>query len=281
MSNQKTGLKGWRLTLNRIIFFSDTPAGKLFDVLLLVVILISVLTVMLETVVSIQQQYSDVLLILEWIFTVLFTVEYVTRIISSEKPLRYLISPLGIIDFVAAVPPLLLLFVGVSPLLMMVRIFRMLRIFTILKLARYMGEAHLLVAALRASRYRITVFVITVISIVTVMGTLMYVIEGPQYGFTSIPKSIYWAVITLTTVGYGDIVPHTVIGQAMSSMIMLLGYAMIAIPTGIITMQVSHDMGKKNKLSCPQCGEHSRDVGDRYCRVCGYKFSEEPDDVSR
>lgn len=263
------------MRLNRIIFFSDTPAGKLFDLLLLVVILLSVLTVMLETVISFQQEYGDILLAFEWIFTLLFTIEYFTRILSSEKPLRYLFSPLGIIDFLAAVPPLLLLFVGVSPLLMMVRIFRMLRIFTILKLARYIGEANLLVDALRASRYRIIVFVITVISIVTVMGTLMYVIEGPQYGFTSIPKSIYWAVITLTTVGYGDIVPHTVLGQAMSSMIMLLGYAMIAIPTGIITMQISHNISpQKGERRCPQCGAKELDKTDRYCKQCGKKLAE-------
>lgn len=280
MNIQEKTLKGWRLRLNRIIFFSDTPAGKLFDLLLLLLIFLSVITVMMETVVSFQEQYGEILTALEWIFTILFTIEYGARIISSKKPIRYLLSPLGVIDFMAALPPLLFLFIGISPLVMMVRIFRMLRIFTILKLARFIGEANLLVEALKASRYRITVFVISVISIVTIMGTLMYVIEGPEHGFTSIPRGIYWAVITLTTVGYGDIVPHTLIGQAMSSMIMLLGYAMIAIPTGIVTVQLSHDISQKNSDQCSHC--EAKDIGqtDSYCRHCGSKIKRGGEDVS-
>ncbi len=269
---KQSKLHGWRLQWNRIIFFSDTKAGKLFDIILLFVILFSVLTVMAESVEHIKTQFGSLLTVLEWLFTIFFTLEYAARLITAERPLRYAFSFLGLIDFFAAIPPLLFLFSGMSPLVMMVRIFRMLRIFTILKLARYLGEAHLLIAALKASRYRITVFVIAVISIVTVMGTMMYVIEGPQNGFTSIPRGIYWAVITLTTVGYGDIVPRTVLGQTISSIIMMLGYAMIAIPTGMVSVSLGKAVQNSQHRSCPVCGVDNLDITDNYCRKCGAKL---------
>lgn len=256
--------------LYKIIFEHDTRAGKNFDIVLLWLILISVLTVMLESIPEIGSQYNTVFLWIEYTFTFLFTIEYLLRIIISPKPISYVWSFWGVIDLLSILPTYLSFFYLGYHYLLVVRIFRLLRVFRILKLARFNSESKVLVAALKASSYKVSIFLLAVFTITILMGTTMYVIEGGEKGFTSIPQSIYWAIVTITTVGYGDIVPQTVVGKMLSSFIMILGYAIIAVPTGIVTVELSNL--KKEKVNCPNC-DTVLNPTDNYCSNCGINLN--------
>ncbi|QDA58826.1 ion transporter [Hymenobacter jejuensis] len=229
----------WKRAAYSVIFESDTPAGRAFDVALLVAIVLSVAAVMLESVRSIDLRYGQYLRGVEWFFTGLFLIEYAARLLVVRRPMTYALSLLGIIDFLAIVPTLATLLLASSRYLLVIRTLRLLRVFRIFKLGRFVGEGEFIADALKASRYKILVFLTAVFTLVVVMGTMMYVVEGGQNGFTSIPKSIYWAIVTLTTVGYGDISPVTVLGQALASLLMIMGYAIIAVPTGIVSAQMA------------------------------------------
>ena len=260
----------WRRRIFIVIFGTDTHAGRNFDIALLWAILLSIFTVMLESVDIIRHQYGEILRIAEWIFTVVFSIEYILRIISIRRPIYYITSFYGIIDLLSVIPTYLSLIVGGSQYLLMIRALRLLRVFRILKLTRYMGEASTLTSALKASRHKITVFLWAVFTIVSIMGTIMYLIEGGQNGFTSIPRSIYWAIVTLTTVGYGDIVPQSVLGQVLASMIMILGYAIIAVPTGIVTAEITQAKITNRVLhDCHKCGFDNHASDAVYCKRCG------------
>ena len=260
----------WRTVLHEVIFEADTPFGKGFDVLLIVSILASVMVVMLDSVDAVQSHYGKLLYGIEWLFTILFTVEYLLRLMCVGRPLKYAISFYGTVDLLAIIPTYVSLFLPGSQYLLVIRILRILRIFRILKLVSYLGEARRLMQALQASRQKIAVFLYTVMTLVVIFGSLMYVIEGGDHGFTSIPRSIYWAIVTLTTVGYGDISPQTVLGQTLASMVMILGYAIIAVPTGIVTVEMSRTFGRKiSTQACPECSAEGHDADARYCKFCG------------
>lgn len=251
-----------------IIFRSDTPAGKLFDVALLAMILLSILSVFLESVASIRAAYGSTIYALEWIFTMLFTIEYGLRIYSSHKPFRYIFSFYGFIDLIAFLPTYMsLLFMG-TQYLVVIRAFRLLRVFRILKLTRFMYEGNILKSALRASMYKIVVFLASVITLVTIIGTLMYIIEGDSSGFTSIPMSIYWAIVTITTVGYGDISPQSPAGQFLASILMIIGYGIIAVPTGIVSVEMAKAT-EEAKRRCPACHFSVHSLKDHFCANCG------------
>jgi len=255
-----------------IIFRADSAVGKAFDEILLVAILSSVVVVMLESVSSINQDHHDLLYILEWTFTILFTVEYILRLYSAPRRFRYARSFFGIIDLLAIIPTYLSLVFTGAQMLLVIRILRLLRIFRIFKLTRYLGEAHALRTALAYSRYKISVFLTAVLSTVVIIGALMHLIEGEASGFTSIPRSIYWAIVTMTTVGYGDIAPQTTLGQSLAAFLMIVGYGVIAVPTGIVTAEM---MLHKNVAArkCPRCGfpDHDPDAG--FCKKCGAVLS--------
>jgi len=278
-NDQKLSKKNWRSRLHEIIYEADTPAGKWFDIILFIVILASIVLVMIESVKELDQKYHSFLNISEWIITILFSLEYIARIVTVKKPLKYITSFYGIIDLLSTIPKYLsLIFVGTHSLVAL-RALRLLRVFRILKLARFIGASTNLTRALKASRAKILVFLSFVLILCIILGTLMYLIEGnDESGFTSIPRSVYWAIVTLTTVGYGDIAPVTPLGQLIASVVMLLGYAIIAIPTGI----VSSEMTKVNKRnvqtntqSCPHCtAEKHRDSAE-FCYNCGNTLNED------
>lgn len=262
----------WRHKLYVIIYEADTPAGKRFDVILLWVILLSIILVMLESVERINARYHAILNIAEWIITALFTVEYIARIITVRRPLRYIFSFYGLIDFFSTLPKYLSLFLVGTQVLVVFRALRLLRVFRILKLHQYVGESQKLMNALRASRTKIFVFFFTILIICVVLGTVMYLVEDRESGFTSIPKSVYWSIVTLTTVGYGDIAPQSVAGQFIASFIMILGYAIIAIPTGIVTSELNRDRRETplfDTQSCPNCLADRHQYQARYCYRCG------------
>jgi voltage-gated potassium channel len=228
------------------------------------------MAVMLDSIGSMRLAYGGLLYGIEWFFTLLFTIEYLLRIVCVGRPFHYVISFFGIVDLLAIVPTYLSLVLPGSQFLLVIRILRILRIFRILKLVSYLKEAHLLVKALKASGRKIAVFLYTVLTLVVIFGSLMYVIEGEANGFTSIPRSIYWAIVTLTTVGYGDISPQTSIGQAVASMVMILGYAIIAVPTGIVTVEMSHAFpASVSTQACPECSAEGHDSDARHCKFCG------------
>ena len=263
---------GWRRRGYVIIFEHDTRAGRAFDLALLVAIALSVTAVMLETVAEIRAQWGAQLLVAEWFFTVLFTAEYVLRLLCVRRPVRYARSFFGVVDLLAVLPTYLSLFVTGAQSLTVVRGLRLLRVFRILKLPEYLGQASLLMAALRGSRQKITVFLLGVMMIVVVVGTLMYLIEGPEHGFTSIPTGIYWAVVTLTTVGYGDIAPQTAAGRVLAVAVMLTGYGIIAVPTGIVTAEMiaaDRAAGRGGGRGCPKCDARGHDADARHCKYCG------------
>jgi voltage-gated potassium channel len=255
---------------------ADTRAGKQFDIILLVAIVLSVIVVMLDTVGSLHINYSHIFRLAEWFFTLLFTAEYLFRIFISRRPLKYIRSFYGIIDLLSIVPTYLSLLLIGSQYLLVIRILRMLRIFRILKLSRYLRASQVLQIALRQSKYKIIVFMEVILTTVVIMGSLMYLVEGPQNGFTSIPRSIYWAIVTLTTVGFGDITPHTIIGQFLASIIMILGYAIIAVPTGILSsemMKIDRGVSTSSK-PCPKCGHAHHLIDARFCLMCGTELDE-------
>lgn len=260
-----------RERLHTIIYEADTPAGKLFDVILLVVILISVIAVMLESVASIRLVYGNELAIIEWVITIFFTIEYIARIVSVKEPMRYVFSFYGIIDLLATVPKYIgLLFPG-SGFLLAIRAVRLLRVFRILKLVHFIGASNQLVIALKRSRAKIAVFLFSVVVLCVIFGTMMYMIEGPESGFNNIPVSIYWTIVTLTTVGFGDITPVTPLGQLLSTLIMIMGYGIIAVPTGLVTSElISERKINTNTTVCSNCSaDHHRDDA-KYCYNCGY-----------
>jgi len=263
----------WRDRLRTIIFGADTPSGRLFDICLLWAILISVVAVMLESVTSIRLKYSDLLRGIEWFLTILFTVEYVFRLISARSAVRYARSFYGIVDLLAVLPTWISIFLVGAHSLLVIRALRLLRIFRILKLRQFMGEAEILIIALKNSRRKIVVFVGGVLTLILILGTAMYMIEGEANGFTSIPRSIYWAIVTMTTVGYGDIAPHTVLGQFLASIMMLIGYAIIAIPTGIVSVELARtSQAPAGSVTCPACARSGQAPEDTYCRFCGSKL---------
>lgn len=261
--------KSLRQRLFIIIFGTDTKAGKAFDVVLLIAILLSILAVMLESVPSLQEQFGQVFSITELILTIAFTLEYVTRIYVTEKKRKYIFSFYGIIDLLSLLPTYLSLFFTGTQYLLIIRALRLLRVFRILKLGRFVGEGEQLGRALQASRHKITVFLGGVITMVMIMGTVMYLVEGGDNGFTSIPRSVYWAIVTLTTVGYGDIAPHTVLGQFIASIVMVMGYAIIAVPTGIVTVELGKDRQKQEARSCSACASTGQSNDALFCKYCG------------
>ncbi len=265
--------KQWRKDLHEIIFEADTKSGKVFDIIILAMIILSVIVVLLDSVIHIHEKYGRLLLLMEWVITIIFTMEYVLRIISTTKINHYVFSFYGIIDFLAIVPTYLSLILVGSHYLAILRIIRLIRIFRVLKLARYIGASRSLVVALKESRHKIAVFLWVVFLIVIIMGSLMYLIEGPKHGFTSIPRSIYWAIVTLTTVGYGDIAPSTFLGQSLASIIMITGYAIIAVPTGLVTAEIIRMGNKKiNTQVCFHCNEEDHDDDAKFCKCCGAKL---------
>jgi len=262
--------------LFNIIFEADTPAGKTFDVILLILILLSIVAVMMESVSGIRVEYGRWLYLVEWVFTVLFTIEYFFRLACVRHPARYALSFFGIVDLLAVIPTYLSLLIAGAQTLLVIRIIRLLRIFRIFKLTRYVGEGRILMAALKTSRHKITVFLGGVLSLVVIMGTLMYLIEGPENGFTSIPESVYWAIVTMTTVGYGDIAPETVLGRTIAALVMILGYAIIAVPTGVVSVELakaarSHAPSPLRQCSVCMLNEHEADAA--YCKRCGAPLS--------
>lgn len=265
-------LSPWKQKMHEIIFEADTRAGKWFDIILLILILMSVTTVMLESVNSIALLYGKEIRALEWAFTILFTLEYIARLVSIGKPLKYVFSFYGIIDFISIIPTYLGIFISGTHTLSIIRSIRLLRVFRILKLAQFIGEADVLIKALKASKAKIVVFLFAVLSLTFILGTVMYLIESPESGFTSIPRSIYWAIVTLTTVGYGDITPQTVLGQTLASLIMIIGYAIIAVPTGIVGAELSKTNINTNTQSCPHCSLEGHDDDAAHCKFCGEKL---------
>ncbi|MDY0077879.1 MAG: ion transporter [Bacteroidales bacterium] len=265
----------WKTKWFQIIFRHDTKNGRLFDELLLVMILLSVSTVFVDSIPKIHAKYQTSLYIAEWFFTLLFTAEYIVRIIVSPKKKSYIFSYYGIIDFASVIPTYLsLVFIG-SQYLIIIRILRLLRVFRILKLVRFTSASLFLLHSLKHSREKILVFFGSVLILVTIIGTFMYLIEGPEHGFKSIPYSIYWAIVTVTTVGYGDISPSTALGQIIASMLMLTGYAIIAVPTGIISSEMTKNQRedkKRPRTECPKCGNDEVSKEDFFCSHCGYSL---------
>lgn len=267
-------LKGtFRQKLYEIIFEAETVEGKIFDVLLLVLILASVLVVSLESISELNRQYLPLFRILEWSFTIIFTIEYFLRIYSTPKPLKYIFSFFGLVDLLSIIPTYLSLLVIGSQYLLVVRVLRLLRIARIFKLTRFINEGQVLSRALRASVTKILVFLGVVLTVVVIVGSLMYIIEGAASGFSSIPISIYWTIVTLTTVGYGDIAPVTPLGQVLASFIMVMGYGIIAVPTGIVSVEMARsDRETAATRTCPNCHQEGHQIGAKYCYNCGYKL---------
>ncbi len=258
-----------RQKLRVIIFGTHTPAGRLFDILLILLILLSVVLVFLESVKEVSLLYGSWLRAAEWIITILFSIEYILRLWISENWRRYAFGFFGVVDILAILPSFISLFIPGSQALAVVRALRLMRVFRILDLFDYVHEARLLLLALLASRHRIIVFMLAVLAMVTVFGAVMFVVETPQSGFTSIPRSIYWAIVTLTTVGYGDIAPQSNLGQAIASLIMILGYAIIAIPTGIVSVEIARQTRRTKERVCTRCGQVEHQDRAVYCHQCG------------
>lgn len=261
---------GWRRAVYRVVFESDTPAGVLFDKVLVVAIVASILTVMLDSVPSFHAEWGGTFEVIEWGFTALFTVEYLLRVICLRQPTRYARSFYGVVDLLAVLPTYLVLFFPNVHVLIDVRVIRLLRIFRIFKLTPYISEFQALSGAVAASARKIQVFLTVVLMIVIIMGSVMYVVEGPQHGFTSIPTAIYWAITTMTTVGFGDIAPKTEIGRMISSVMMLIGWGTLAVPTGIVTSELA--LRRRVGVPCRECGAETYDPAAEYCSRCGIKL---------
>jgi voltage-gated potassium channel len=274
--NDGEALSPWRESLNEVIFGSETPMGRAFDIGLSISIVLSVIVIMLDSVEAIQSRYGQAIYITEWLFTLLFTLEYGLRLISVRRPWLYFTSFFGLVDLVSILPSyLILLFPGAQSMLA-IRILRLLRVFRILKLSAYMDEAQIMMAALSKSSRKIMVFLYSVFMIVVVLGSLVYVAESREAGFTSIPVSVYWAIVTLTTVGYGDISPQTPLGQLLASTIMIMGYGIIAVPTGIYSAELirTYTEGKVRNDACPDCGRTGHDFDADYCKYCGHALED-------
>ncbi len=264
----------WRLLVHEVIFEADTPAGKFFDVALILAIILSIIAVMFESVAEIRNEHGQLLNVIEWTFTILFTIEYGLRIISLGQPWRYIRSFYGLVDLIAILPTYISMLVPGSQYLMVIRVLRLLRIFRVLKLAQYLNEAEYLLKAMRASARKISVFLFAILTLVLIFGSLMYIVEGDESGFTSIGVSCYWAITTLTTVGYGDLSPQSPLGRAVASVIMIMGYGVIAVPTGIVTAElVAPITGKVSTQACPDCGAEKHSYDAIHCKYCGTELN--------
>jgi voltage-gated potassium channel len=268
MTDSSPQLSPWRERMWRIIFLADTPKGRAFDVWLIVLILASVAVVMLESVAPIRDEWGTQLEAAEWIFTALFTMEYVARLICTRRPGRYARSFFGIVDLLAILPTYLVVLFPAAHYFMVIRVLRILRAFRVLKLAAHVREADILIRSLIASRRKITVFLFAIFTVTVVLGSLMYLIEGEENGFDSIPRGVYWAVVTLTTVGYGDIAPQTPFGQFVATLVMVMGYGIIAVPTGIVTAEMTV-AARRDERMCTNCRERGHAKTAEFCRVCG------------
>ena len=268
---QKSKPRPWRNKLHDIIYESNTKAGKAFDVALLLLIVLSIVVVMLDSIKSFNRQYAHLIGVLEWTFTILFTLEYILRIISIQKPWRYVFSFLGIIDLLAIIPSYLSIFLPRAQSLLVFRALRFIRVFRIFKLTHFLSEMEFLKIAIASSLKKISIFMLVVLSLVIILGSVMYLVESGRNGFNSIPDSIYWAIVTITTVGYGDISPATPLGKFIASLIMLIGYGIIAVPTGIITteMALAARHRKEGHETCPGCGKEGHDSDAVFCKYCG------------
>ncbi len=259
--------------MHELIFEADTPVGRTFDIVLLLLIVASVAAVMLESVEGVRERFGGALRVAEWGFTIAFTVEYVLRLMSVGKPIRYALSFYGLVDLLAIAPTYLSLFVAGTQSFIVIRALRLLRVFRVFKLARYLGEAEVLSRALYASGRKITVFLGAVLTLVLIMGTLMYLIEGEENGFHSIPAGVYWAIVTLTTVGYGDIAPQTALGRALASCVMIVGYGIIAVPTGIVTAEIARVSGRGvSTQACPECSAEGHAPDAVFCKYCAARL---------
>jgi voltage-gated potassium channel len=269
MANQQP--RDWRFRLHEIIYESNTRAGKAFDVALLIAIFTSIIVVMLDSVEGLHQQYGILFNRLEWIYSGLFTVEYILRLVSIKKPWRYVFSVLGLIDLISLIPSYLSIFFAGAQSLLVFRALRLLRVFRIFKLGQFLTEINFLTTALKGSLRKIAVFLLTVLTLTVILGSIMYLVEKRENGFSNIPESIYWAIVTITTVGYGDISPVTPMGKFVASVVMLIGYAIIAVPTGIITHDIAMAARQKRELpeSCPSCGREGHDIDALFCKHCG------------
>jgi voltage-gated potassium channel len=269
---------GWRLRLYTVIFEADTVAGRRFDIALVCIILLSILVVVLDSVPAFARDHQRVMNVLEWTFTLLFSAEYLLRLLCVRRPWRYATSFFGIIDLISVVPTYFSLLVPGSEVFLDIRILRLLRVFRIFKLTLYIEEYTRLGEALMSSRRKIMVFLSVVLMAILILGTVMYVVEGPQHGFTSIPAAMYWATVTMTTVGYGDITPHTSVGKMIASFMMLLGWGILAVPTGIVTAEMTNQQrlqraaARKSSRTCAACGSRGHDVDARYCKACGARL---------
>lgn len=279
MPERKPKSDHWlRHRLHEIIFEADTPAGKLFDVVLIFSIILSVVVVMLDSVAALDAQYGRLFFLLEWFFTIIFTVEYILRLSCIGRPTKYAKSFYGIVDLLSILPSYVSLLLPGGKYLLVIRILRLLRVFRVLKLVQYVGASDNLQRALWASRRKIAVFLLSVFLLMVIFGSVMYIVEGPENGFTSIPRSIYWAIVTMTTVGYGDISPQTSLGQTLASLVMILGYGIIAIPTGIVTSELTFQQ-KVSTQVCPECSAEGHDVDAIHCKFCGADLH--PDKTSK
>ena len=260
----------WRHRLHEVIFEADTPAGRAFDIALMIAIVLSVAAVLLESVAGLRARWGGLLRAAEWAFTILFTVEYLVRLSCVRRPMRYARSFFGLVDLLAILPTYLSLLLPGAQSLLVIRALRLLRVFRVLKLARFLGEAQDLTDALRSSARKILVFLLGVLTLVLITGSVLYLVEGEENGFTSIPLSIYWAIVTMTTVGYGDLVPQTVLGKFLASFVMILGYGIIAVPTGIVTVEISRRLSSPiSTQACPHCMAEGHVPQARYCHACG------------
>jgi voltage-gated potassium channel len=262
----------WRVRLHTVIFEAETPAGRAFDVVLIVAILLSVAAVLLESEPAVRVAYGPTLRAIEWVFTVLFTVEYALRLASVDRPARYARSFLGIIDLLAILPTYLALVLPGAQDLMVIRAIRLLRIFRVFKLARFVADARIMATALRAARRKITVFFGALLTLILIIGAVIHLVEGGQEGFESIPSSMYWAVVTITTVGYGDVTPRTPLGRALASFVMILGYSIIAVPTGIVSVEIAQASRQALTRACQACSREGHDSDAVHCKYCGARL---------
>lgn len=262
----------WRHQIYEVVFEAETRSGKLFDIALIVMILLSVAAVILESVRSVREIFGVELYAAEWVFTILFTIEYILRVIAVKRPIRYIFSFYGIVDLLAILPTYLSLLLPGTQYLLAIRILRLLRIFRILKLSSYISESRVILSALQNSKKKILVFLVAILTIVTVVGSLMYVVEGEEHGFADIPTSIYWAIVTLTTVGYGDLSPKTGLGKLLASVVMIMGYGIIAVPTGIVTGELIRAAKSASTHVCSECHAETHDLDAVHCKYCGAKL---------
>ncbi|KJS23255.1 MAG: ion transporter [Clostridiaceae bacterium BRH_c20a] len=266
--------KDWRHRLYVIIFRADTPAGKAFDVALIISIILSTLVVLLESIETYKTDYNYIFLTLEWFFTILFTIEFILRIVSANVPKRYVASFFGIVDFASILPTYISLFIPGAHIFIVIRILRLLRLFRIFKMVRYVQESAILLTAIKASKPKITVFILTILTVCVIVGSLMYIIEGPENGYLNIPVSMYWVIVTITTVGYGDISPQTPLGQIIASALMILAYGVLAVPTGIISYEIAR-ASMPDKVAtkvCQNCSVEGHDPDASFCNRCGDKL---------